>query len=99
VQALEAFFLDIASGTLAAPRIEETGMSFFGVQGPWYIVGWKMGVTIEKMFGRPGLIECLLDSRKLPATYNRAASEIAAAAGGERLPRWSPALLRAIQAH
>ncbi len=31
-------------------------MSYFGVQGPWYTVGWQMAVIIEKQLGRERLI-------------------------------------------
>lgn len=98
MKALEAFFLDIVGGRLTAGRIQEAGMAFFGVQGPWYTVGWKMAVTIEKTFGRPVLIACMQDPRRLLLTYNRAAAEIART-GGERVPLWSPGLLRALEAH
>jgi hypothetical protein len=62
---------------------------FYGVQGPWYTVGWKMAVTVERRFGRAALIECLRDPRRLLARYN--------AAAGDSLARWSPALLAAFQ--
>ena len=96
--ALERFFLDVAQGRLRTPaERQEAGMRFFGVQGPWYTVGWKMAVTIERRFGRARLIECMLDPRDLLATYNRAAAE-ENRAGGEPLPLWSDELLRAIGA-
>lgn len=44
-------------------------------QGPWYTVGWKMAVLIEKTYGRAKLIECMCDQRKLLATYNEAAKK------------------------
>jgi hypothetical protein len=69
--------------------------SFFGVQGPWYTVGWKMAVTIERHFGRARLIACMLDPRQVLAVYNQAAAE-QDRAGGEQLPLWSPELLRVL---
>lgn len=51
------------------------GFSFFGVQGPWYTVGWRMAVLIEKTYGRAKLIECMCDQRLLLPTYNRAAAK------------------------
>jgi hypothetical protein len=57
-------------------QIGKTGSSFFGsTQGPWYTVGWKISVLIEKTFGRVKLIECFCDQRKLLATYNVAAAK------------------------
>ena len=95
---LERFFLDVAQGRLKSPaERQQAGMRFFGVQGPWYTVGWKMAVVIERRFGRARLIACMLDPRDLLATYNRAAAG-QNAAGGERLPLWSDELLRAIGA-
>lgn len=95
---LDRFFLDVAQGRLgSAEERRNAGMRFFGVQGPWYTVGWKMAVTIERRFGRARLIECMLDPRDLLATFNRAAAE-ENDAGGERLPLWSDELLRAIGA-
>ena len=71
---VEAFFLDIIGGKLTEDQIQKTAFSFFGIQGPWYTVGWKMSVVIEKTFGRAKLIECFCDQRKLLATYNEAAA-------------------------
>jgi hypothetical protein len=72
---LEAFFLDIIGGKLTEDQIQKTAFSFFGIQGPWYTVGWKMSVVIEKTYGRAKLIECFCDQRKLLATYNEAAAK------------------------
>jgi hypothetical protein len=47
--------------------------SFFGTQGPWHTVGWKMAVTIEVVYGRTRLIDCMCDQRRLLSTYNEAA--------------------------
>jgi hypothetical protein len=70
---VEAFFLSILDGTLTGEAISTMGYTFFGVQGPWYTVGWKMSVTIERAFGRARLIACIADNRLLLPTYNAAA--------------------------
>ena len=70
---VESFFRDILGGRLKDDERDKRGFSFFGVQGPWYTVGWRMAVLIEKTFGRKRLIECMCDQRKLLATYNEAA--------------------------
>ena len=72
---LEQFFIDILDGRLTGDEISKTGFSFFGTQGPWYTVGWKMLVLIEKSYGRAKLIECVCDQRKLLTTYNKAAAK------------------------
>jgi hypothetical protein len=72
---VDAFFNDIIAGKLSEDQVNEKGFSFFGVQGPWYTVGWRMAVLIEKIYGRAKLIECMCDQRLLLATYNRAAKK------------------------
>jgi hypothetical protein len=75
VKKLEAFFSDILQGKLTEDEIQKTAFSFFGIQGPWYTVGWKMAVLIEKTHGRAKLIECMCDQRQLLSTYNQAAAK------------------------
>lgn len=82
---LAEFFSAILSGRHAGDAIRDTGMTFFGNQGAWYTVGWRMAVTIERRFGRPRLIDCIADNRLFLATYN-------AAAEGTALPRWDARL-------
>ena len=72
---LETFFNDILESKLTADEIHKTAFSFYGTQGPWYTVGWKMAVLIEKTFGRAKLIECMCDQRLLLSTYNQAAAK------------------------
>ncbi len=71
---VETFFIDVLGNRLTEDQIQQNGSSFFGIQGPWYTVGWKMSVLIEKTYGRRTLIECICDQRKLLTTYNRAAA-------------------------
>ena len=86
---LASFFGDIVSGRLADnAAAQATGMTFFGNQGAWYTVGWRMAVTIERRFGRARLIECIADNRLFLPAYN-------AAAAGTALPRWSDELANA----
>jgi hypothetical protein len=72
---VDAFFTEILEGKITGIEMDQRGFSFFGVQGPWYTVGWKMSVLIEKTYGREKLIECMCDQRLLFATYNRAATK------------------------
>ena len=62
----------------AREKIDEAGMAFFGTQGPWYTVGYTMAVVIEKREGRTALVTCVSDPRKLLASFNRDAAELAA---------------------
>jgi hypothetical protein len=96
VRALETFFLRVLDGGFSSKEEErKTAFSFFGVQGPWYTVGYKMAVTIEGRFGRGALIGAMRDPPKLLELYNRAASEGNASGGGE-LALWSATLLEKI---
>jgi hypothetical protein len=70
---VEKFLLDVLEKRLTGEDIQKTGFTFFGTQGAWYTVGWKMSVLIEKTYGRDKLIECICDQRKLLSTFNQAA--------------------------
>lgn len=72
---VEKFFRDLLENRLTDDEARKIYASFFGVQGPWYTVGWKMSVMIEKTFGRKTLIECICDNRKLLTLYNKAAAK------------------------
>lgn len=93
---VERFFLDLAGGKLNEEQEITQARSFYGVQGPWYTVGWKMAVVIEKTFGRKRLIEAMTDPRRLPAAYNRAAKKYNARTG-ENLVMWSEEFLAKIK--
>jgi hypothetical protein len=88
---VEAFLLAVAQGHLRGEAAQTEGMAFFGIQGPWYTVGWRMAVTIERAFGRPMLLNCMRDPRLLLPTFNRAVQ-----AQHESLSLWSPELIRVL---
>ncbi|HEX9164413.1 MAG TPA: DUF5700 domain-containing putative Zn-dependent protease [Gemmatimonadales bacterium] len=93
---LEAFFGDILAGRLATPdTIQAVAANFYGIQGPWYTVGWKMAAVIEERFGRDELIRCMTDPRRLLRRYNDAAAPYDRA-GRDSLALWSPGLLDAL---
>jgi putative zinc-dependent peptidase DUF5700 len=95
---LNQFFLDVIGGGFSKLEVaDHVAFTFFGYRGPWYTVGYMMGSMIEKRFGRPVLIECMADPRKLLARYNEAASE-QNAAGKDNLPLWSAEVLKAVGA-
>ncbi len=90
---VEQFFLDVLNGRLKTEEeIRNVAFSFFGVQGPWYTVGWKMAVVVENAFGRSRLIACMCDPAEFLAAYNDAATRHNAASG-ESLALWSAELL------
>ncbi|QQS40090.1 MAG: hypothetical protein IPM63_12040 [Acidobacteriota bacterium] len=89
---VEKFFLDLLDGKLDESKEIETARSFYGIQGPWYTVGWKMAVVIEEELGRGKLIECFCDGRRLFSTFNEAALK-REKRDLERLPLWDQRLL------
>jgi len=94
---VEDFFLDILDGRLKEEEeIRKVASSFFGIQGPWYTVGWKMAVTVEKTFGLAKLIGCLCDPLGFLVAYNDAAvrkNDLT----GESLALWSSQLFRRLE--
>ena len=72
LKTVERFFLEVLDGKLSEGDETKTAYTFFGIQGPWYTVGWQMAVVIEKTYGRATLIESFCDQRKLLPTYNKA---------------------------
>lgn len=96
MKALDAFLRDVAEGHLKGEaEISNRGSSFFGLQGPWYTVGYRMAQLVERRFGRAALLETMRDPRLLLRDYNRAASDASATAKAP-LPLWSESLLRAV---
>jgi hypothetical protein len=93
---VEKFFLDVYEDRLTEEQIQNIGSSFFGIQGPWYTVGWKMSVMIEKTYGRAKLIECICDQRKLLPTYNKAAAKHNRKSR-ETLALWSVTVIEAVR--
>lgn len=96
LKTVEKFLLDAADGRLTEEKERETGFSFFGVQGPWYTVGWQMAVVIEKTFGREKLIECMCDRRLLLPTYNEAVEKYNRKSRTQLSP-WSKELISRIR--
>jgi hypothetical protein len=97
LQLVNAFFEDTLSGKLPdKDAVTTKASSFFGIQGPWYTVGYKMAIMVEKKFGRPKLIETMTDFRQLLVLYNRAAREQSRERA--QLPLWSDDVLRQVGA-
>ena len=92
---VEQFFLDVLADKLTEDQINKAVGEFFGEQGPWYTVGWKMCVLIEKTFGRRALIDAMCDQRKLLPLYNQAAASYNRR-HHDSLATWSPALTSAL---
>jgi hypothetical protein len=91
---LNEFFLQVLDGRLKNDAADQKAYTFFGdIQGPWYTVGYRMAVLVETRYGRPTLIECMLDRRLLLGRYNQAAEELNLS-GKDHWALWSPELLK-----
>jgi hypothetical protein len=85
---VESFFLDIMEGRLPNEADQRArGMEFFGVQGPWYTLGYRMWSTVERAMGRSRVIEDTCNPARLLLDYNVSVASDSAA------PRWSVHLL------
>lgn len=78
-----------------ATAIDSKMMGYFGVQGPWYTVGWLMASTIEKQLGRPAAIEAFCAPDRLLAIYNKAAT-LHNRNSARPLPLWDSRLVDAL---
>jgi hypothetical protein len=88
---IEAFVLDTVRGKIKGDEVQSRALEFYGVQGPWYSVGYAQAVAIEEAYGRPALIECYMDPRTLMPTYNRAVDSL-----GRGGPKWSAGVMSAL---
>ena len=99
------FFLQVLNGKLQEDAIAQKASEFFGLQGPWYTVGHRMAVIVEKRYGRAALIDCMRDPRLLLVRYNAAAQEMnqhstseQSGHGGQVLALWPAEILDKTQA-
>lgn len=72
---LNGFLLEVLKGVLRGEAAMKTGFEFFGVQGPWYTVGWQMAVLIERYSGRQKVIESFCNPWRLLPAFNHAAHQ------------------------
>ncbi len=82
---VEDFFVRLLDGRLTGDSVAAEAMQFFGVQGPWYTVGYRMWREVELRFGHGRVILDACDRVRLLLDYQRAVAD------DPRLPRWSDA--------
>jgi len=89
LELLEGFLTDVLDGQFETQQaLFEGAMEFFGIQGPWYTVGWKMAQTVETRLGREILFDCMRDPRQLLHRFNETTSGTGT---------WSEELLRRLE--
>jgi hypothetical protein len=87
--AIDSLIRDVASGPTTSPdSVVARAVTFFGDQGPWYTVGWLMGSTVEKAYGRARLITILCDPPALISEYQKIARR-----DPGNMPQWSETTL------
>lgn len=92
IRELSRFFAAVLDGQMtSADSVQTQGYTYFGVQGPWYTVGWLMASTIEQELGRDALIASLCEPTRFIALYNDAASRVNSRDGA--LPAWDTHLV------
>lgn len=94
---LDQFLSDVLAGRLRGEAAMKAGFEFFGIQGPWYTVGWQMAVLIEKYEGRHKAIESFCNPWRLLAAYNHAARQYYREANTP-LAMWSDGLVEGLAA-
>lgn len=92
----DAFFLRVLDGGAGDDKtVDKKMMDYFGVQGPWYTVGWRMAVVIESQLGRQRSIGAFCEAGQLLATYNQAA-RLHNRTAATPLPLWDSRLAAAL---
>ena len=88
---VQDFLRRVVSGELDEAGAQRAGMEFFGVQGPWYTVGWTMAVAVERCFGRADLVRAMRRPWTVLARFNEAVERCPPA--GPAPATWSRDLL------
>lgn len=89
---LDQYFNELLAGRLHGEAAMNAGFDFFGVQGPWYTVGWQIAALIEKYAGKKQVIESFCNPWRLLADYNHAA-KLNFRGPGSPLAMWSDTLV------
>lgn len=91
------FFVRVLTGEAGdAAAIAEVMRGYYGEQGPWYTVGWRMAQVIEQVEGRAAVIDAFCRPGGVFAAYNGAARRLGAR--GQALPLWSDQVVTAMAA-
>jgi hypothetical protein len=94
LRSVQQFLREVASGALDETAARTRAMTFYGVQGPWYTVGWSMAVAIERCFGRERLIAAMRQPWTVLRLYNDARARCATPGP---TATWDPALVATLE--
>ncbi len=84
---VQDFLRAVLAAELDEAAAQKRAMELFGVQGPWYTVGWSMAVTIERCLGRADLVRAMRRPWTVPGRFNLAV-ERCPASSGRRPATW-----------
>lgn len=91
----DAFFIRVLNGDAGdAAAIAEVMRGYYGEQGSWYTVGWRMAQIIEQVEGRAAVVEAFCRPGGVFSAYNAAARRLNAE--GRDLPTWSDKVVTAM---
>jgi hypothetical protein len=93
---IEAFVRDALDGTTPADSIGARAQQFYGVQGPWYTVGYTMAAVVGTEQGVPALLASMCHPLDLMTAFNAAAAAHARRTGVS-LATWDASLLARIR--
>ena len=89
---VQDFLRAVLAGELDEAATQKRAMEFFGVQGPWYTVGWTMAVTIERCLGRADLVRTMRRPWTVLGRFNLSV-ERCPASSGRRPATWDRGLV------
>jgi len=91
---LDRFFTDVLDGRAGGEdSVTARARTYYGTaQGPWYTVGWRMAAAVVEEFGRERFVSAMCSPGAFLRLYDAAAARREARTG-QRMARWSPALL------
>lgn len=92
---VERFLSGVVEGRFKSDEESRAeGSRFYGTQGPWYTVGYRMAVTVERALGHQAVVDAVCRPELLLESYNRAVGQ---APPEKRGALWAPALLQALR--
>ncbi len=96
---LDAFFMRVLKGDLTGDKADAQAFTYFGYQGPWYTVGYRMATTVEAAFGRQRLIDSMCDGSILAAYNETIEEQLKSMRAGQARgkPTWSPEIVKAME--